>query len=503
MGYSTLSYDSYIEHSDYWYGQLGVQLPAWAHDVYAAGGRPVSALDFYAVLFAGDDDPARQLEPHRTPDAYRQGEYGAIAVERVPYRSKTGKLEYRGRRTTVTRDCIELADLIDRSEHFCLMSPISYIGLTRTDAHARYLFALALEIDDIQPESGVTELFYSWERETSPLPRPTFVVCSGTGLHLYFVLAHPIPLFGNVLEALKAVKHWLVLHYWTPITTQTEKLGRKIQFEAVTQPFRIVGTRTRKGCAYAMAFQTGPRVTAKYLNSFLPPDVQVPTNYHGHTPLSEAKEKWPDWYKRRIKKKQPRKTFPPRSPGIYFDWKRKIYEGARVGHRYSCLENLCSLGVQCGISAEQVEADCEELAEYLEKLTVDEDNHFTSYDVKCALQTYYGAGEGAYRRTVEYVSARTGIPLTRNRRNGRTKAQHLKLARFARDLNYADPDGPDGWRAGNGRRPKKDVVQRWRAEHPDGRKADCIRDTGLSKPTVYKWWDPHSDSPESGSGDAN
>lgn len=27
------------------------------------------------------------------------------------------------------------------------------------------------------------------------------------------------------------------------------------------------------------------------------------------------------------------------------------------------------------------------------------------------------------------------------------------------------------------------------ATAPDGRKADCIRDTGLSKPTVYKWWD--------------
>lgn len=26
-------------------------------------------------------------------------------------------------------------------------------------------------------------------------------------------------------------------------------------------------------------------------------------------------------------------------------------------------------------------------------------------------------------------------------------------------------------------------------ENPEGRKIDCIRETGLSKPTVYKWWD--------------
>ena len=35
---------------------------------------------------------------------------------------------------------------------------------------------------------------------------------------------------------------------------------------------------------------------------------------------------------------------------------------------------------------------------------------------------------------------------------------------------------------------KKLTVFRWRQGHPEGSKADCIRDTGLSKPTVYKWW---------------
>lgn len=37
--------------------------------------------------------------------------------------------------------------------------------------------------------------------------------------------------------------------------------------------------------------------------------------------------------------------------------------------------------------------------------------------------------------------------------------------------------------------PMKDVVKEWRMKHPDGRKIDCQHDTGLSKSTVYKWWD--------------
>lgn len=34
----------------------------------------------------------------------------------------------------------------------------------------------------------------------------------------------------------------------------------------------------------------------------------------------------------------------------------------------------------------------------------------------------------------------------------------------------------------------QDKVLKWQKEHPNGKKADCIRETGLSKPTVYKWW---------------
>lgn len=35
---------------------------------------------------------------------------------------------------------------------------------------------------------------------------------------------------------------------------------------------------------------------------------------------------------------------------------------------------------------------------------------------------------------------------------------------------------------------KLKIVEAWQKEHPDGMKADCIRETGLAKHTVYKWW---------------
>ena len=40
----------------------------------------------------------------------------------------------------------------------------------------------------------------------------------------------------------------------------------------------------------------------------------------------------------------------------------------------------------------------------------------------------------------------------------------------------------------DGRPTAEQTVREWQESHPAGKKADCIRETGLSKPTVYKWW---------------
>jgi hypothetical protein len=51
-----------------------------------------------------------------------------------------------------------------------------------------------------------------------------------------------------------------------------------------------------------------------------------------------------------------------------------------------------------------------------------------------------------------------------------------------------------------GRPDKKEVVLEWRQSHPYGRKIDCQRDTGLSRPTVLKWWDSGNQTLDDGTG---
>lgn len=473
MGYSKLNYLDYLTKEDYWKEQ-GVELPKWSSEIYEKGGKPVCAIDFYDDIFGED------LEEQRLPEDYRSGEYGGIAVELIPHGTKK-----QGKRVTVTKGNMELYDLIDRSENFCMMSPISYAGKNRSNENARYLYALTIEIDNIQPKSGIKELFYSWNRNVFPLPKPTYIVCSGNGLHLYFVFERPIPLFRNIFEQLSEVKKHFTPLFWNKYVTTTHEKSQ-IQWESLNQPFRCVGTRGKRKC-YALAFQTGEKVTIEYLNQFLPEELKMNAVYKSSLSLEQAKELYPEWYQKRIVEKEKGKGHWNRHQPIYYNWIEKIKSGAVVGKRYNCMENLCSLAVQCQIEPEQVEKDCREIAVIFEEMTEDEDNHFTEYDVLCALRTYHIPTEKAYRRKIEYISQKTGIELKANKRNGRKRKDHVVLMNTMKSLKkQLGEEVAEG-------RPKRSgtaeqTVREWQESHPNGKKADCIRDTGLSKPTVYKWW---------------
>lgn len=479
MGYSKLDYCTYLEDYDYWRYEVGIEAPKWAEEL-SEYGTAVSAIDFYDDIFSGGSDSGSDLEPHRAPEDYRTGEYAAIALEIVNGVGSDGKGVRYGRRVTITQGCDELYDLIEESENFCLVAPISYAGRKRSAANARYLYALCVEIDAINPKNGIRELFYIFRRDVRPLPKPTYVICSGNGLHLYWVFERPIPLFKNITLQLQKIRDYILFCTWDK---QVTLLWEHVQHESLYQAFRCVGTSGKKKNVIAMAFEVGDRLSIEKFNERLPEDLRLEATYKSYLTKAQAKELYPDWYQRRIVEGKERGHY-TRHDGIYYDWIKKIMSGAEVGHRYHCLENLCSLAVQCEIPPEQVYADCQKIKEKFETMTDSEDNHFTEHDVFCALQTYEMRPETAYRRKLEYISKKTGIPLQRTKRNGRKQKDHVQRMNILRDFDY--PDG--SWINRDGAPTKQQIVVEWRKLHPDGRKVDCIRDTGLAKSTVYKWW---------------
>ena len=145
---------------------------------------------------------------------------------------------------------------------------------------------------------------------------------------------------------------------------------------------------------------------------------------------------------------------------------------------------LCAYGLKCGISERRIRQDAYSFLEHLESLTDDEDNHFTREDVKDALKALKADNKLlSTMASREWIEKQTKVVIPPNKRNGRKQATHLKIARFTLETMNEDRG-----KALQGRPDKAKIVEEWRESNPLGTKADCIRETGLAKHTVYKWW---------------
>ena len=138
----------------------------------------VSYKEFYRDVF-----PVGSFEQK---GVFEKGKYNGILVEVTNEKLNSGKP--RVLRHTITDDLEKLDEVVSR-DNFCLMSPISYAGKTRDSSMARELYALAFDLDglistDKSPYSGIKELFWQIENTDYRIPKPTYGVSSGTGLHL-------------------------------------------------------------------------------------------------------------------------------------------------------------------------------------------------------------------------------------------------------------------------------------------------------------------------------
>lgn len=469
---------------------------------------PVNARDFYKDIFQ-DDLQEKRKSIH---EEYEKGKYSGIFIEieqlkdkktGEPLLHKEGKLKghpvKKSRNHLFFKGNKELYDKIDRTDNFIITNGISYVGKRRIQDNVAKMYAMAIEIDGIKGLDGVRQLIHTWHRPVTEMngikyynmtPKPTYITCSGRGLHLYFVFEEPIDLYKNIFEELSRVrKRWVDLFWNSRVTKMSDK--NSIQYETLTQGFRAVGSKTRLDDTYVLAFKVGEKHTLESLNEILSEDDKIRIGYKSTMSLEEAKKRYPDWYQRRIVEgqKKPSEDFVfHRHRGIYDNWKQKIISGAVVGKRYYCLENLCSLAVQCCISPEELEADCKMIMEHFETLTNDDKNHFTMSDVISAIATYYRKDTTAFTRKLEFISERTGIPLQRAKRNGNTRAEHVEIMNFTRQLKARRDSKYLG-----GRPEKRDIVQEWRKKKSWGNKTDCHRDTGLSRTTISKYWNVETD----------
>ena len=366
-----------------------------------------------------------------------------------------------------------------------LCSGLAYRGRRNRLENAQRLHALIFDLDSVgfREFQNVFYLFGKANGETyRSMVMPTYLVTSGSGLHVYYVLDNPIDLYPNIKLQLKQLKYEMTRIMWDPGTTTKEE---SIQYQGIAQGFRMVGSVNNKhGNFRIRAFRTGTPVSLALLNSYVsePYRVDLLRKFHPTScSLEEAQIKWPEWYEKRIKRGIKPEQWKVKDD-LYKWWIRKLRDEKKIagGHRYFYLMCLAIYAVKCGISKQQLKADMKELFPLL--AAISHENEFTQKDVESALEAY---DRGYYCFTRDDISKLSGVQILPNKRNGRKQADHIRLMNFVRDeLN----GHKDTWRDGNGRKAKNMIVWEWRQAHPDGRKIDCQRETGLTRPTIIKWW---------------
>ena len=391
--------------------------------------EPVTPFEFYREIF-----PVGSFERK----GHFEDEKGNGIAVTVPPKAAGIALEIqeegKAKRYTITDELSELSEVYDTD--FTIMSPLSYFGRRRCGKNARYLYALVFDLDGV----GMPQL-----RDT---------------LH---------QMNKDILPQATTIK--------------------EPQMQGILQGFRVVGSGSKLGREYPVtAYRLGGRVTLEKLLEFIPDSngeqqQLLSLMRKGRLSLAEAKEKYPDWYERRIVKKERRGRWTVKRD-LYDWWLHRIGDEIRVGHRFYGIMTLAIYAKKCGISEDELRRDAFSLLKPYDDMSVEDINRFTQDDVICALEMF---NEDYVTFPRDDIAKISGLTMPVNKRNWRKQEQHLRLARGQLAILKDMGEIRQGRPIGSGTAQER--VYEWRQQHPEGRKADCHRDTGLDPKTIRKWWD--------------
>lgn len=410
-------------------------------------------------------------------DSRADGRYSGIAVS-VP---RTG----RGVRRFLLGDALENLKNAIGSDDFTVIAPISYAGKRRNGSLARELYAICFDLDGLivsksGEQYGLMNFFTRVEQ--GHLPLPTYVVASGTGVHLYYFLTEPLRIFPSVLERLELFRRQLTESIWRDYITD---LWDNVQYESPLQAFRAVGSICKDGVSRVRAFKSGVPLSVDELDRFVDVAnrIQAPYASKSGRSLDEAKVLWPEWFEDVVVNHGVRDGTYTVNRSLYDWWKRQIEEKFSIGHRYWCIYCLACYALKCGIDEDELIADAVHFAEYFNSMRRPDDEPFTIEDAMAAVEAFHLPRKKITAQKIAYLS---GIPIQMSKRNGRTMSAHQDYRRVILNFKASMGECSRGGRpVGSGT--KRELVQSYAREHPDANHSEIARALDVSRPTVIKW----------------
>lgn len=338
-----------------------------------------------------------------------------------------------------------------------LLGGCSYFNQWISKRSAQDVYTLIVDYDNAY--SGILQnaLRNDWKNDNGvQYAKPTYIVNSGTGLHLYFVFTEPVPCYHKQLGQLdmlyrRLAEQQITRHY---VPEQIQWFG---------QDFRMVGGKGKNGWEN-VAFRYGPKWDIDELAAFYRMDFHFIRNGEKRPPLKTFSK-----YKRAHRQGW-------RSNRAFYDYSvSSCREKTKEGNRYLSMCALTVIAWKCNVPLEEVKRD---LYKLLPIYNQGAKRIVREQEIISALKMYNDHAMMTPRESLERWLGWVYKPI---KRNGRTQAEHLKRARAVQAVDY--PNGE--WR---GRPSAARIVEKYQQDHPEARPKEIVAATGLSKSTVYKYY---------------
>ena len=341
-----------------------------------------------------------------------------------------------------------------------LIGGCTYFNNWVSKKSAKDLYTFIIDYDNAYSGVLLYALQHDWKSASGePFAMPTYIVNSGTGLHLYFVMDEPIPVYHSMTQQIDKLYRALAVQQSTRVYVE-----RQIQWFG--QDFRCAGGLNKYDWENTI-FKVGEKWDIDDLGKAVGlKDVHF-------IRYGEKRQQ------KRTGRRKRQKVIGWKTDRAFYDYAlRNCEDKTKEGHRYLSMCALSVIAYKCGVDQGELESDLEKLLPTYNKGAV---RQVKPKEIRSAMKMYSEKAMLTPRESLEHWQGWEYKPI---KRNGRKRADHIRLMNFVRDeINHVD------WRNKEGRPDKSSQVIQWRAEHPEGKKAECIRDTGLSKSTVYRHWD--------------
>lgn len=326
---------------------------------------------------------------------------------------------------------------------------------------ADQLCAFVLDIDRVSPES-FEQAIGRWADGELP---PTMVVCSGHGLHVYYVLSEPVEVRKRWRLELSAIGSWL---YDRMAETGLGIIDR----HGITQPYRVPGSLSKPdaGSVEVSAYMLGVLYNVSDLagmagleqTDFSVDGFDMSMSLQSKLRSSRAGE-------------EPRAKTGRRQNWGFYNWllsremdRSRLY--GEFGHRYNQVVCLSVAARKNHVPYERLEDDVRKLYTSWNECSRKYGHPRIKWGECVKAMKVHGQRGDVEKFPRWWLEEKCGFEFGHQKRNGLTQAEHLAGVHRHRKLGSMSK------------------LAEYLAEHPDATKNAAARDLGMSKSTVSRHW---------------